>query len=228
MRNQSYRPSRHDREFSRDFHDRDDEWRGYEGRGYEGRGGRDSDDYSDDRRGRREDRGAAWQSWRGGEDDDYRDRAYDAPGDFGGYEMARGRSEADFGQGSGRERAGSGWRDRGERRMGREDAGSPFGGNMRGNTGGAHHGKGPKGYTRSDERLREDVCDRLMADEWLDPSDIEVSVKKGEVTLQGHVDSRDARRRAEDCALDVIGVTHAQNNLRIQAAGDRNSISAQN
>ncbi len=27
-----------------------------------------------------------------------------------------------------------------------------------------HYGRGPKGYTRSDERIREDVSDRLMED----------------------------------------------------------------
>jgi hypothetical protein len=37
--------------------------------------------------------------------------------------------------------------------------------------------------------------------------------------LSGTVDSRDAKRRAEDCAEAVSGVRHVQNNLRIQQAG---------
>ncbi|HEX3406540.1 MAG TPA: BON domain-containing protein, partial [Caulobacteraceae bacterium] len=81
---------------------------------------------------------------------------------------------------------------------------------------GPHRGRGPKGYTRSGERIREDVSDRLTDDAHLDASDIEVSVTGTEVTLNGTVDSRTAKRRAEDCADDVIGVTHVQNNLRVR------------
>ena len=50
---------------------------------------------------------------------------------------------------------------------------------------GRHRGVGPKGYVRSDERIRELVCDDLMDDPWLDASRIEVAVKDGEVTLSG-------------------------------------------
>ena len=39
-----------------------------------------------------------------------------------------------------------------------------------------HRGRGPRGYTRSDERIREDVNDRLTDDGWLDASDIDVQV----------------------------------------------------
>jgi hypothetical protein len=81
---------------------------------------------------------------------------------------------------------------------------------------GPHRGRGPKGYIRSDERIREDVCDRLTDDPHLDASDIEVSVTGAEVTLNGTVDSRFAKRRAEDWADDVTGVTHVQNNLRVR------------
>lgn len=80
----------------------------------------------------------------------------------------------------------------------------------------SHHGKGPKGYARSDDRIREDVCDRLTDDWRVDASDVEIKVENGEVTLSGHVDSRQAKRRAEDCADDVSGVKHVQNNLRVK------------
>jgi anti-sigma factor RsiW len=50
----------------------------------------------------------------------------------------------------------------------------------------------------------------------VDASEIEVSVSDREVTLSGMVDSRDAKRRAEDCAESVSGVMHVQNNLRVQ------------
>ncbi|KAB2684465.1 BON domain-containing protein [Brucella pseudogrignonensis] len=83
---------------------------------------------------------------------------------------------------------------------------------------GVHRGKGPKGYTRSDDRIKEDVSDALMEDSELDASDIEVSVKKGEVTLQGQVSNRQEKRRAEDCAEACAGVTDVQNNIKIRSA----------
>jgi osmotically-inducible protein OsmY len=82
-----------------------------------------------------------------------------------------------------------------------------------------HRGRGPKGYKRSDERIREDVNDRLYDDSHVDASEIEVSVSGGEVTLTGTVDGRDARRRAEDVAERVSGVTYVQNNLRVNRPG---------
>ena len=77
-----------------------------------------------------------------------------------------------------------------------------------------HRGRGPKNYSRSDERIREDVNDRLTEDVWVDASEIEVSVEGGEVTLTGTVEDRRSKRRAEDCADAVSGVKHVQNNLR--------------
>jgi osmotically-inducible protein OsmY len=82
---------------------------------------------------------------------------------------------------------------------------------------GEHRGRGPKSYTRSDDRIREDVNDRLTDDPRLDASDIEVQVKDCEVTLAGQVRSREDKRRAEDIVEDVSGVKHVQCNLRIQA-----------
>jgi osmotically-inducible protein OsmY len=79
----------------------------------------------------------------------------------------------------------------------------------------SHAGRGPRNYRRSDERIREDVNDRLTDDWWIDASDIEVSVSNGVVTLSGRVDSRDDKRRAEDIAEDVKGVTDVTNQLRV-------------
>lgn len=78
-----------------------------------------------------------------------------------------------------------------------------------------HRGKGPKGYQRSDARIEEDVNDRLSDDPVLDASNITVTVKEAEVTLDGSVSSRWDKRRAEDLVDDVSGVRHVQNNLRI-------------
>jgi hypothetical protein len=96
-----------------------------------------------------------------------------------------------------------------------------------GDRGAIHHrGRGPRGYTRSDERIREDVSDRLADNPILDASDIEVMVSGGEVTLSGSVDSRYSKRLAEDLADEVSGVNHVQNNLRVRQTGQqRMSIS---
>lgn len=90
-------------------------------------------------------------------------------------------------------------------------------------TEGEHRGRGPKNYTRSDDRIREDVSDRLSDAGDLNASDIEVAVKGAEVTLSGTVDSRRAKRRAEDLADDVSGVKHVQNNLRVADKSDSRS-----
>lgn len=84
-----------------------------------------------------------------------------------------------------------------------------------------HEGRGPKGYRRSDERIREDVSDKLTDDAFIDASDIEIEVSGSEVTLSGTVDSRLARRRAEDLAERCSGVTHVQNNLRVASGSDQ-------
>jgi hypothetical protein len=80
---------------------------------------------------------------------------------------------------------------------------------------GAHRGKGPKGYARSDERVHDDVCDRLMEHDWIDARTIEVSCAGGEVTLEGTVPDRTAKRLAEDLAVSVAGVHDVHNRLRI-------------
>lgn len=80
----------------------------------------------------------------------------------------------------------------------------------------SHRGRGPKNWVRPDDRILDDVHHRLTDDPYVDASDIEVSVENGEVTLTGQVDSRTAKRRAEDCAEAVSGVRHCQNNLRVR------------
>jgi hypothetical protein len=82
-----------------------------------------------------------------------------------------------------------------------------------------HRGRGPKGYRRSDGRILEDVNDRLTEDPRVDASEIQVDVQAGEVTLTGTVDSREARRRAEDVAEGASGVTYVMNNLRVRQPG---------
>ena len=90
---------------------------------------------------------------------------------------------------------------------------------------GQHRGKGPKGYTRSDDRIKEDINDRLSDDVFIDASEIDVTVSKGEVTLTGTVETRSAKRRAEDIAEEVSGVKNVENRLRL-ASSPRTEIGA--
>jgi osmotically-inducible protein OsmY len=91
---------------------------------------------------------------------------------------------------------------------------------------GGHYGKGPRGYTRSDDRIREDIHDRLTDDWMLDATNITVTINGGEVTLDGTVNSREDKRRAEDLADNVSGVRHVQNNLRVQQQGSETAASS--
>src|SRR5882724_11631017 len=52
---------------------------------------------------------------------------------------------------------------------------------------GGFRGRGPRGYKRSDDRIREDVNDRLSDQPRLDASGIDVTVNNGVVTLSGTV-----------------------------------------
>lgn len=88
-----------------------------------------------------------------------------------------------------------------------------------------YRGVGPRNYRRSDERILEDINERLTDDRHIDASDVGVAVEGGEVTLSGTVADRAARRRAEDIAESVSGVGHVQNDLRVagRTATDRNA-----
>lgn len=78
-----------------------------------------------------------------------------------------------------------------------------------------NRGRGPRNYQRSDQRIYEDVCERLTDDDRIDASEVQVSVADGEVTLSGTVRSRQAKRRATDVVDDVRGVKDVHNNIRI-------------
>ena len=116
-----------------------------------------------------------------------------------------------------------GWREYGEQRGFFERAGDEIA-SWFGNEDAArrreqdHRGRGPADYTRSDERIREDANDALTRDWAVDASEVTVKVQNGEVTLDGTVHSRIAKRRAEDCVEDVSGVKNVQNNLRVKNA----------
>lgn len=83
---------------------------------------------------------------------------------------------------------------------------------------GPHWGKGPKGYTRSDERTREDVCDAIAGEGYVDASDVEVKVEGGTVTLSGTIAFREHKRALERIVARCLGVHDVRNELRLPPA----------
>jgi osmotically-inducible protein OsmY len=81
----------------------------------------------------------------------------------------------------------------------------------------SHRGRGPKGYQRSDQRLLEDICERLSDDPYIDASDIEVTCESGNVTLAGTVESRAMKHEVEDLVADCHGAQDIVNNLKVAA-----------
>ena len=71
------------------------------------------------------------------------------------------------------------------------------------------------GYRRSDPRVYEDVCERLICERNVEIEDIAVSVADGIVKLEGSVPVRWMKRAAEDAAADVRGVVDVENQLRV-------------
>ena len=76
---------------------------------------------------------------------------------------------------------------------------------------------GPKGYQRSDERIREDICDRLMrAANHIDSSEVTVEVTGAKVVLEGTVPARRMKHAIEDLADSCLGVQDIENRIRVQ------------
>lgn len=150
----------------------------------------------------------------------YRDTDYDDRNDrrntwgsrtYGSESIGRGwdydrdfeRGRGDFSSGEGRPYAGSRGLETGQR----ED--------LYGSGTGPYVGRGPKGYSRSPERIHEDVCERLTHHGRIDATHIDIRVDGDEVTLEGEVDSRSAKRLAESLAEEVRGVRDVHNRLKV-------------
>jgi hypothetical protein len=195
-----------------------------------GRGGswRPGDEPTYGNVGRSSGRGYGQSNWGGSEE-----RGLRGGGNRGGGEEFRGGSS--FGrpgdsrefQGSfGRERSGSGEGSRfDEEERGQRSYAGGYGlgysgqrGRSMGGSMGRFSGKGPKGYTRSDERIKEQVSEKLEESGDIDASEITVEVRGGEVTLEGTVPDRWMKRMAEDVAEECSGVKQVQNRLRVEKA----------
>jgi hypothetical protein len=82
----------------------------------------------------------------------------------------------------------------------------------------SNRGRGPKGYERSDERLKEMICERLTEDHDIDASEISVDVSNREVTLSGTVGERQTKYQIEQLVDDCGCVEDIHNQIRVQRA----------
>jgi hypothetical protein len=81
---------------------------------------------------------------------------------------------------------------------------------------GRFFGRGPKGYRRSDERIKEEISERLTTHPDIDASDIDITVADGVVTLSGTVEDRHEKRLAEYIAEDALGINDIDNRLKVR------------
>jgi len=88
-----------------------------------------------------------------------------------------------------------------------------------GDENGLYRGKGPRSYQRRDERIVEEINDRLCDNPYIDASEIDVEVSNGDVILKGSVNDRESKRLAEDIGDSVAGVKNVENRLRVKKAG---------
>ena len=77
-------------------------------------------------------------------------------------------------------------------------------------------GRGPRGYRRSEDAIREEINERLTRHPDIDASDIEVRLDGAEVVLTGVVEDRRAKRLAEDIAEEVWGIDDVRNELKVR------------
>ncbi|UOF01791.1 BON domain-containing protein [Bdellovibrio reynosensis] len=82
-------------------------------------------------------------------------------------------------------------------------------------------GRGPKGFKRSDERIKEEICEILTRHPEIDAENIDVEVSEAKVTLEGAVPDRRMKYLAEDAIEHSFGVQEVTNNLRVQKSEER-------
>jgi osmotically-inducible protein OsmY len=75
--------------------------------------------------------------------------------------------------------------------------------------------RGPKGYKRTDERIKDDIYERLVRAEDIDSSDVSVEVSDGKVTLEGTVSERREKHAIEDLVMECFGVQDVENRIRV-------------
>ncbi len=110
--------------------------------------------------------------------------------------------------------------------------GGQYGGGMGSYSGGlsapgSHAGRGPKNWQRSDDRIKEDVNERLTEHSHIDATEIEIQVRNGEVTITGEVEDRRIKRMVEDLVEGVSGVKEVHNQLRTSRGNSQHAAATE-
>ena len=71
-----------------------------------------------------------------------------------------------------------------------------------------------------DQRLASEICRKLEENQFVEASRITVDSAGGAVTLEGIVENRYARERAEQLAREIEGVQSVENRIRVQVQED--------
>jgi osmotically-inducible protein OsmY len=201
--------------------------RGYYDRDYDRYGSRESEYGRGLRSQRGEYGGRGYEGERSGQ---YGERGYEdeRSGQYGGrgYESGAGWNYPGSGGYGSQGYGGQGYGGQGYPQGREYGQGYGYGGPAYGQTGyggreqepwqGQYVGRGPQSYKRSDSRIEEDINERLTQHGAIDAEQIQVSVKDGEVTLSGAINSRMEKRLAEDVAESCWGVRQVHNQLRVQ------------
>ena len=136
-------------------------------------------------------------------------------GMFGGWGIPSGSELGGYGmnspdRGGGQNWSGSNWGNQGgDRHWGDRHSGR-FGSDT------AMRGRVPKGYTRSDDRIKDDVSEQLYRTPDIDVSEVTVEARNGTVMLEGTVPDRRMKHRIEDLCEQCIGVQDVENRIRVQ------------
>jgi hypothetical protein len=85
-------------------------------------------------------------------------------------------------------------------------------------------GRIPRSYSRSDERVREDICERIAADPRIDATDVSVHVRERRVVLEGSVPERRMKYVIEDVAAECLRANDVDNHITV-AKGEQSGTS---
>lgn len=78
--------------------------------------------------------------------------------------------------------------------------------------------RGPRGWVRSDERILDELCERIVR-AGVDASGLVVEVEDGGVSLEGELGTREERRFVVDVAERILGVAGVYAEIRVRGEG---------
>ena len=81
---------------------------------------------------------------------------------------------------------------------------------------GRHRGRGPKSWSRDDQQIYVEVCERLLHDRLIDARGIEVDVDNGVVILRGEARAAADPLLAERLVRETPGVKGVQLDLQVR------------